>query len=220
MDWTALLLTLKLAIGTTAILFVVGLPLAYWLATTRSKAGPVVETVVALPIVLPPTVVGFYFLLAAGPDTFIGRGYQSLTGHLLPFTFEGILFASVLFNLPFAVRPFASAIAAVDRKLVEASWCLGVSRLGTLFRVILPLSWAGILTGFVLSFTHTIGEFGVVLMVGGNIPGVTRTLSIAIYDDVQALNYDSAAWTALLLIVLSFTALCVTYSLGRQRLPI
>lgn len=220
MDWTALWLTLKLAVGTTAILFVVGLPLAYWLATTRSKAGPVVETLVALPIVLPPTVAGFYLLLASGPDTLMGRGYESLTGHLLPFTFEGILFASVLFNLPFAVRPFTSAIAAVDPKLVEASWCLGVSRLKTIFRVVIPLSWSGMVTGLVLSLTHTIGEFGVVLMVGGNIPGVTRTLSIAIYDDVQALDYESAGRTALLLVVLSFAALSVTYSLGRRRWPV
>ncbi len=217
MDWTALWLTLKLAVGTTAILLVVGLPLAYWLATTRSKAAPVVETLVALPTVLPPTVAGFYFLLAAGPDTLLGQGYQTLTGGLLPFTFEGILFASVLFNLPFAVRPFTSAMGAVNRTLVEASWCLGVSRLGTFFRVVIPLSWAGILTGFILSFTHTIGEFGVVLMVGGNIPGVTRTLSVAIYDDVQALDYDGAARTALWLVVFSFVALSVTYSLGRRR---
>ena len=217
MDWTALGLTLKLAVSTTTILVLIGVPLAYWLATTRSRVGPLVETVVALPMVLPPTVAGFYFLLATGPDAWIGGGYRSLTGHLLPFSFEGILLASVLFNLPFAVRPFTTAIASVDQKTVEASWCLGVSRLQTFFRIVLPLSWSGILTGLVLSFTHTIGEFGVVLMVGGNIPGVTRTLSVAIYDDVQALNYDSAAWTALLLVVLSFAALSVTYSSGGRR---
>ncbi len=217
MDWTALWLTFKLAGGTTSILVLFGVPLAYWLATTRSKAGPLIETVVALPMVLPPTVAGFYFLLATGPESWIGGGYRSLTGHLLPFSFQGILVASVLFNLPFAVRPFTTAIASVDQKTVEASWCLGVSKLQTFFRIVLPLSWSGIVTGVVLSFTHTIGEFGVVLMVGGNIPGVTRTLSIAIYDDVQALNYESASSTALVLVALSFAALAATYSLVGRR---
>src|SRR5690606_6256212 len=141
-----------------------------------------VEAAVALPLVLPPTVLGFYVLTATGPNSPLGRGFEALTGERLPFTFAGILVGSVLFNLPFAVRPFAAAFAAVDPRLVEASWCLGVSRLGTFFRVVVPLSWQGILTGIVLTFAHTVGEFGVVLMVGGNIPGVTRTLSIAIYD--------------------------------------
>src|SRR5204863_4750923 len=135
------------------------------LATTRSPLRAVVEVAVALPLVLPPTVLGFYVLTAAGS-----------LGLRLPFTFAGILVASVLFNLPFAVRPFAAAFAAVDRRLIEASWCLGVSRLGTFFRVVLPLSWPGVLGGVVLTFAHSVGEFGVVLMVGGNIPGVTRTL--------------------------------------------
>src|SRR5262249_27738739 len=156
-----------------------------------------VEAVVALPLALPPTVRGFYVLPATGPNSALGRGVEALTGGRLPFTFAGILAGSVLFNLPFAVRPFASAFAAVDRRLVEASWCLGVSRLGTFFRVVLPLSWPGVLSGVVLTFAHSVGEFGVVLMVGGNIPGVTRTLSVAIYDDVQALDYASAGRTSL-----------------------
>src|SRR5262249_844556 len=151
-------------------------------------------------LVLPPTVLGFYVLTATGPNALTGRGYESLTGGRLPFTFQGILLGAVLFNLPFAVRPFASAFSAVGPQLVEGSWCLGESRLRAFFRVVVPLSWPGILTGMVLVFAHTVGEFGVVLMVGGNVPGVTRTLSIAIYDDVQALDYESAGQTALVLV--------------------
>src|SRR5207248_1460553 len=169
-----------------------------------------------LPLVLPPTVLGFYVLAATGPEGLLGRGYEALTGGRLPFTFAGILVGSVLFNLPFAVRPFAAAFAAVDRRLVEASWCLGVSRLGTFFRVVVPLSWPGLLTGLVLTFAHTVGEFGVVLMVGGNIPGVTRTVSISIYDDVQALNYAAAGQTALFLLGLSFVTLAVVFALQRR----
>jgi molybdate transport system permease protein len=179
-----------------------------------------IEAVVALPLVLPPTVLGFYVLIAIGPYSPVGQGFEALSGRRLPFTFLGILLGSVLFNLPFSVRPFTSAFAAVDRKLVEASWCLGESRLGTFVRVVLPLSWPGILTGMVLTFAHTVGEFGVVLMVGGNIPGVTRTLSIAIYDDVQALNYESAGQMALVLVAFSFTVLCIIYALQRRVVPL
>ncbi len=220
MDWTAAWVTAKLAAWTTSILLFLGLPLAYWLATARWRGRFLVEAVVALPLVLPPTVLGFFVLMAAGPKSPFGQGFESLTGRRLPFTFLGIVVGSVLFNLPFAVRPFASAFAAVDRRFIEASWCLGVSRLATFFRVVLPLSWPGILTGVILTFAHTVGEFGVVLMVGGNIPGVTRTLSIAIYDDVQALNYQSAGQTALVLVVFAFLALCVTYALQRRVLPL
>ncbi len=145
-----------------------------------------VEAIVALPIVLPPTVLGYYILVGLGPRHFAGRVWQSWFGHTLPFTFGGLLVASVLYSLPFAVQPFSAGFEAVDRQLIEASWTLGASRLATFFRVILPLSAAGAVTGIVLSFAHTIGEFGVVLMVGGNIPGVTRTVSIDIYDQVQA----------------------------------
>jgi molybdate transport system permease protein len=174
---------------------------------------------VALPLVLPPTVLGFYILVATGPHGLLGRLIEQTTGGVLPFSFTGILLASVLYNVPFAVRPFTAAFAGVDRRLVEASWCLGVSHLATFFRVTVPLCWPGILTGAVLTFAHTLGEFGVVLMVGGNIPGVTRTLSIAIYDDVQALDYASAGQTSLLLVVFSFAVLCVAYTLGRKVLP-
>jgi len=215
-DWTAVWLTLRLAALTTAILVALGLPLAYWLATSAWRGKFLVEAVVALPLVLPPTVLGFYILVAIGPHSPLGQLYETLTGRLLPFSFQGLLIASVLYSFPFAVRPFAAAFAAVDWRLVEASWCLGVSRVRTVVRIVLPLSWAGILTGMVLSFAHTVGEFGVVLMVGGNIPGVTRTVSVAIYDEVQALNYAAANTTALFLLGLSFVVLCVTYGLQHR----
>lgn len=220
LDWTAIWLTIRLAACTTVILFVLGLPLAYWLASTRFRGKFLVEAAVALPIILPPSVVGFYILWATGPRSPIGQAYESLTGGMLPFSFAGILLASVLFNIPFAVRPFASSFAAVNRRLVEASWCLGVSRVRTFFRVVLPLSWAGVLTGLVLTFAHTVGEFGVVLMVGGSIPGVTRTISIAIFDDVQALDYAAAHQTAIVLMAFAFATLCITYALQRRVLPL
>ncbi len=220
MDSAVVWLTLQLAVATTGILFVFGLPLAYWLATTRWRGKFFIEAVVALPLVLPPTVLGFYLLVALGPHSPIGHTYERATGRLLPFSFPGILLGSVLCNLPFAVRPFTAAFMSVDRRLIEASWCLGVSRLGTFRRVTLPLCWPGILAGLVLTFAHSIGEFGVVLMVGGNIPGVTRTLSIAIYDDVQALNYATAGQTALFLVIFAIIALWLTQRLGRRGLPI
>jgi molybdate transport system permease protein len=216
MSWEPIILTLRLAGLTAAILVVVGVPIAYWLTYSRWRWKFLVEAVVALPLVLPPTVLGFYVLVAVSPRSPLGQMYQTLTGHSLAFTFEGLLFASVLYSLPFAVQPFTSAFGAVDPKLVEASWTLGVSRLKTFFRVTLPLSTAGVVTGVVLSFAHTLGEFGVVLMVGGNIPGVTRTVSIDIYDEVQALNYPAAAQTALVLLLFSFVILSVVYALNRR----
>jgi molybdate transport system permease protein len=216
MDWGAIALSLRLATCTTLVLCVLGLPLAYWLATSRWRGKFLLEAVVALPLVLPPTVLGFYLLLALGPRSPLGRGYEALTGSTLPFSFPGLLVASVLYSLPFAVRPFAVAFAGIDRRLVEASWCLGVSRMGTFFRVVVPLAWPGILTGMIMAFAHTVGEFGVVLMVGGNIPGQTRTVSISIYDDVQALDYAAAGRTALFLLLFSFVTLAVTYALQRR----
>lgn len=206
MDWTAARVTLWLAAATTGVLLVVGVPLAYWLATTRWRGRAAVEAVVTLPLVLPPTVVGFYLLVAAGPHGPVGRWVTDATGRPLPFTFAGILVGSVLVNLPFAVRPFAAAFAAVDRRHVEAAWCLGASRAGAFVRVTLPLAWPGVLAGAVLTFAHTVGEFGVVLMVGGNVPGVTRTLSVAVYDDVQALDYAAAGTTAAALVGFGFAA--------------
>ena len=216
MNWTAILLTLKLAALTAVILLAVGMPIAYWLTYSRWRWKFLAESVVALPLVLPPTVLGFYVLVAIGPKSPLGHWYQAIVGHPLVFTFEGLLFASVLYSLPFAVQPFTAAFGTVDPKLVEASWTLGVSRLATFFRVTLPLSVAGVVTGVVLSFAHTMGEFGVVLMVGGNIQGVTRTVSIDIYDEVQALNYAGAAQTALVLLVFSFVTLSVVYAVNRR----
>jgi molybdate transport system permease protein len=216
LDWTAIRLTFAVATCTTVILFVLGLPLAAWLARPKRGWRFLVETVVALPLVLPPTVVGFYILWATGPHTLPGRWYKLLFGSQLPFTFQGIVLASVLYNLPFAVRPFVAALAAVDRKLVEASWCLGVSRLETFGRVTLPLAWRGILAGLVLTFAHACGEFGVVLMVGGNIPGVTRTLAVAIYDDVQAMDYAAAARSSQFLLAFAFLVMSVLQVVQRR----
>jgi len=214
-DWTALWLSVRLAAATTAVLLVVGIPIAYWIVFSKRRWKVIVEAVVALPLVLPPTVLGFYVLVAIGPLSPIGRAYASVAGRGLAFTFEGLLVASVLYSLPFAVQPFSAEFASVDRRLLEASWTLGASRLSTFRRVVLPLSVRGLLTGIVLSFAHTLGEFGVVLMVGGNLPGETRTVSISIYDAVQSLDYASAARTSALLLVVSFAILVSTYSLQR-----
>ena len=218
MDWAAVRVTAELAACTTIILLVLGLPLAYWAATTRRWWRVLVEASIAMPILLPPTVLGFYLLVAIGPHSPLGRWIERLTGNLLPFSFGGILLGSVVYNLPFAVRPFTSALAGVDRRLVEASWCLGVSRAGTFLRVMLPLAWPGILTGLVLAFAHTVGEFGVVLMLGGDRPGVTRTLSVSIYDSVQNLDYAAAGHTSLALAVFAFAVLSVVYAL-QHRAP-
>ena len=216
MDWSAIWLTVRLATATTSILFLLGLPLAYWLATTRWRGRFLIESIVALPLVLPPTVLGFYLLQAMGPHGPVGRMSGFLFHSRLPFSFTGILIGSILFNLPFAVRPFVAAFASMDRQLVEASWCLGVSRWETFRRITVPLCWPGILTGLILTFAHSVGEFGVVLMIGGNIPNVTRTLSISIYDDVQGLDFTSAGQTAAALLAFSFAVLCLTQWLGQR----
>ena len=215
-NWIAIWVTCKLAGLTACALLVVGLPIAYWLSFSRWRWKFLIESVVALPLVLPPTVLGFYILIAIGPHSPFGRLYTELVGHPLPFTFEGLLLASILYSLPFAVQPFASAFDQVDRRLIEASWTLGVSKLQTFFRLIVPLSTAGLVTGAVLSFAHTMGEFGVVLMIGGNLEGSTRTVSIDIYDEVQALNYAGAAKTALFLLVVSYAVLLVVYAVNRN----
>ena len=215
MDWTALGVSLRLSFFTMILLLVIGTPIAYWVAFSRWKFKFLLEAIVALPLVLPPTVLGFYILLCIGPRSPIGTAYRDLTGNLLPFSFEGLLLASVLYSLPFAVQPFASAFGSVDRRLIEASRCLGSSPWKTFRRVILPLSVPGVVTGMVLSFAHTLGEFGVVLMIGGNLAGKTRTASISIYDNVQALDYDAAFETSLLLLAVSFTVLVVTYAMQK-----
>jgi len=219
-NWEAILLSLKLAVCVAGILLVAGLPIAYWVAFSRHRWKFLMEAVVALPLVLPPTVLGYYILVGLGPRTFPGKLWQSWFGHTLPFTFGGLLVASVLYSMPFAVQPFAAAFEGLDRRLMEAAWTLGASRVETFFRVILPLSAAGVVTGVVLSFAHTIGEFGVVLMVGGNIPGVTRTVSIDIYDQVQAANYAAANRTAIVLLFFSFLVLSAIYGTNRRAMSL
>jgi molybdate transport system permease protein len=214
MDWQAFWLTIRLAFLVSLILVIIGMPVAYWIAYSSWRWKFLAEAVVALPIVIPPTVLGFYVLIALGPHSPLGRCWQALTGHTLAFTFEGLI-GSILYSLPFAVQPFAASFAAVDRKLIAAAATLGASRARTFASVILPLSLSGLITGVALSFAHTIGEFGVVLMVGGNIPGVTRTVSIQIYDQVQAANYAGANETALVLVTLAFAVLSLVYAVHR-----
>ncbi len=216
MDWSAIFLSLKLALVVCAILLVFAMPIASWLSFTRWRWKFFVESIVALPLVLPPTVLGFYVLVAMGSNSPFGRWYQSMSGHGLPFTFEGLVIASVIYSLPFAVQPMVAAFSQVDRKLIHASLILGASRIRTFLRIVLPLSIGGVVTGVVLSFAHTLGEFGVVLMVGGNIPGVTQTVSIAIYDRVQALDYAGANRMALTLMAFSFVTLSITYAFNRR----
>jgi molybdate transport system permease protein len=215
-DWQAFRLTIELAVVVSAILFMAGLPLAYWITFSRWRWKFLVEALVALPIVLPPTVLGFYLLVALGSRSPVGVWWQSVTGHTLAFTFTGLVIGSILYSLPFAVQPFAASFSLVDRKLLAASATLGASQLRTFFRVVVPLSVPGLITGVALAFAHTMGEFGVVLMIGGNIPGVTRTVSIAIYDQVQASNYAAANAMALLLLVFCFAVLTVVYALNRR----
>lgn len=219
MDWQAIGLTFRLALATTAILLVLAVPLAAWLAFTRRRWSTVIEGVVALPLVLPPTVLGFYLLVAMGSRSPVGQWWQELTGSPLVFTFTGLLIASVLYSLPFAVQPLIASFAGIDPRLREASAVLGRSAAGTLWRVVLPLSRPGLATAAVLTFAHTVGEFGVVLMVGGNIAGETRTVSISIYDQVQALDYSAAAATSALLLGFSLVVLVITYSLQRRGGP-
>jgi molybdate transport system permease protein len=215
-DLAALKLSFLLAALTTLSLLALGLPIAHWLTESRWRFKVLVEAVVALPLVLPPVVLGFYLLVAMGPHSPLGRAWIAVVGRPLAFSFEGLLFASVIYSLPFAVQPFAAAFSSVDRRLVEASYSLGASRLRTFFRVMLPLAAPGVLSGAVLTFAHTLGEFGVVLMVGGNIAGQTRTLSISIFNSVEQLDYAAAGKTSLLLLAVSFTVLVVTYALRRR----
>jgi len=216
MDWQAFWLTIRLAVLVAAVLVVIGMPIAYWITYSKWRWKFMAEAVVALPIVLPPTVLGFYLLIALGPRSPIGQWWESLTGHTLAFTFEGLVIGSIVYSLPFAVQPFAASFAAVDPKFIAASATLGASKVRTFAKVIFPLSIPGVVTGIALSFAHTMGEFGVVLMIGGNIPGLTRTVSIEIYDQVQAFNYHAANLTALLLLAISFVVLSAVYSLNRK----
>ena len=217
MDFEALWLTLRLAVGTTAILLVIALPLAWWITRGHSMGRAVVQAVVALPLVLPPTVLGYYLLVAMGPLTAPGRWMMHLLGHPLAFSFSGLLIGSVLYSLPFAVQPLVAGFGGVDAGYIEAAAGLGAKPGKVFFSVVLPLTRSSLLTSAVLAFTHTVGEFGVVLMLGGNIPGATRTLSISLYDQVQDFNYAAADRTALLLLVASLVALLVIYLLPSLR---
>jgi len=216
MDWTAIGLSLELAAIAAGVLLILGLPVAYWIAFSERRWKFLVEAFVSLPLVLPPTVLGFYVLVALGSRSPIGRAWTAWTGHGLAFTFEALVIASVLYSFPFAVQPIAAAFSQIDPTLLEASATLGASRWRTFFRIVLPLSLEGIVAGAVLSFAHTLGEFGVVLMVGGNLPGVTRTVSISIYDDVQAMRLGTANQTALALLIFSFAVLASVYALLRK----
>ncbi len=215
--WQSLWLTLRLAALTTLVLGVVGLPLAHWLNTTRARLAPAIETLVALPIVLPPTVIGFYVLVAFSPNHPPGSWWRDATGAPLAFSFTGLVIASVFYSLPFAVQPFQAALRTVPRELLDAGTALGATPLRVFLRLHAPLAWRGIAAGLTLGFAHTLGEFGVVLMIGGSIPGVTKVASIALYDEVQRLAYSEAHSFAAVLLVLSFVLLLgVTLSQRRR----
>ena len=217
MDFAALGLTLRLASLTTLCLLLLATPLAAWIASGHGPVRRIAQAIVALPLVLPPTVLGFYLLVGLGPSTAFGRTLITLIGHPLAFTFWGLLIGSMIYSLPFAVQPLVVAFAAVDRPTLEVARVLGASPWTIFRRITLPLSRASFVTAAVLTFAHTVGEFGVVLMVGGDIPGVTQTLSISIYDQVQELQYSAANLTAAILVALSFVALLFVYGLGRKR---
>jgi molybdate transport system permease protein len=214
--WQALGLTLRLAAITTVALGVIGLPLAHWLNTTRWRIAPAIETLVALPIVLPPTVIGFYLLVAFSPNHPPGSWWSAAAGAPLAFSFTGLVIASVFYSLPFAVQPFQAALRGVPRELLDAGTALGATPTRVFLRVHAPLAWRGIAAGLTLGFAHTLGEFGVVLMIGGSIPGVTKVASIALYDEVQALAYPQAHAFAAALLALSFGLLLVVTLLQRR----
>ena len=216
MNLAPLFLSLRLALCVSAILLVIGVPVAYWLAYSNWRGRFLLESVVALPLVLPPTVLGFYALVMMGPRGPLGKLWIALFGHGLAFTFAGLILASVVYSFPFAVQPLIASFESVDRRLMDASAVLGAGRLRTFWRVILPLSLPGVVTAVVLSFAHTLGEFGVVLMVGGNLAGVTRTVSIDIFDHVQSLEYREANRMALTLLAISFGVLSVVYAVNRR----
>jgi len=215
LDWQPLLVTLRLASLTTAVLLVIAVPLGSWFALSRSGLARAMEALVALPLVLPPTVLGFYLLVLLGPATLPGRWIARLIGHPLAFSFEGLVVGSVIYSLPFAVQPIAAGVGAIDSGLLDAARLLGAHGGRLLWSVLVPLLRRSILVAGVLSFTHTVGEFGVVLMLGGGIPGQTKTLSISIYDQVEGFDYASANVTSLLLVVFSLAGLLLIY--GRRK---
>ncbi len=220
MDWTALKLSLELALWTMLILLPVGIALARALAWRAIPFKPWIEGLLALPLVLPPTVLGYYILVATGRQTWLGQWYESAAGHPLVFSFEGLVLASVLFNLPFAIQPMQRAFESIDRSIREAGACCGLTPWQSLWTIELPLAWPGVLSAMVMTFAHTLGEFGVVLMVGGNIPGETRTIAISIYDKVQAFELDAAGAMSFTLVAISLAAMALVYGTARRRDPI
>jgi molybdate transport system permease protein len=212
-----LLLTFKLATATTLILVVVGLPIAWFLAYSRFKLKPILEALLSMPLVLPPTVLGYYILLAYSPRYWFGEWLGRVFNVRLAFTFEGILIASVLFGLPFMIQPLQSGLRSLPESLREASYTLGKSEAATFFKVLLPNIRPSLITAIALTFAHTIGEFGIVLMVGGNMPGVTRVASVAIYDEVQSLNFSTANQYAFILFAISFVLLTIIYSINKKQ---
>jgi len=217
-DWQPLLLTFRLAAVTTLILLLIGIPLAYWVAYTRTRFKPLVETLVSMPLVLPPSVLGFYLLLAFSPQNAFGQWLEQWFHVRLVFSFAGLVIGSVIFSLPFMVHPVQSGFQALPYSLIEASRTLGKPDWYTLLRVLLPNIKPALLSGVVLSFAHTIGEFGVILMIGGNIPGVTKVASIAIYDEVESLNYAAANFYALVLFAVTFVILLTVYVSNKKWL--
>jgi len=217
MDWQALDLTLKLASATTAILLAIAIPLAALLVLGRGRWLAALEALAALPLVLPPTVLGFFLLVMLGPRTSIGRGITALFGHPLAFSFDGLVVGSVIYSLPFAVQPLVAGFAAVQSDLVDAARLLGAGSVRIVFSLLVPLARRSLVAAAVLSFLHTVGEFGVVLMLGGDIPGATRTLSIVLYNQVENFNYAAANHTAAILLGLSLMALAAIYLTGQMR---
>lgn len=210
-DWNPLLLTFKLALITTVLLLIIAIPLAYWLAYTRSAAKPVIETLVSMPLVLPPTVIGFYMLVAFSPANTFGSWLDNLLGLRLVFSFEGLVVGSLIYSLPFMVHPVQAGFTNLSPSLKNASFVLGKSKFTTLIRILLPNIKPSLITGIILAFAHTIGEFGVVLMIGGNLPGRTRVASIAIYDEVESLNYTAANSYSMILFGITFVILLMVY---------
>lgn len=214
MDWGPLLLTFRLALVTTIILFLIAVPFSYWLTYTKSRIKPIIETLVSMPLILPPTVLGFYLLVAFSPSNAFGSWLNQYLGIQLIFSFKGLVFASIIYSLPFMIHPIQSGFSSLNTNIIEASYILGKSKTATLFKVLLPNIKSSLLTGIVLTFAHTIGEFGVVLMIGGNMPGKTKVVSIAIYDEVEALNYGIANRYSLILFIITFSILLLVYSVN------
>ncbi|WP_456403174.1 molybdate ABC transporter permease subunit [Persephonella sp.] len=216
LDLTPFFLSLKLSFITTVLLLLIGIPLSYFIAYTEFRLKPIVEAVITLPLILPPTVLGFYLLILFSKNGFLGSLWEKIAGHQLSFHFEGLVFASIIFSFPFMIHPLISGFRSVNRSIIEAAYTLGKSRLKTLFYVILPNMKPAVITGIVLSFAHTLGEFGVVLMIGGSIDGETKVVSIAIYEAVEKLDYTSAHIYAGILLGFSFFTLLTVYLLNKK----